>query len=86
MILKQNNPLYFEIVYMPSFNAGGKIWAIWFWSIFPIIPWTSIDTKLMGLGLTNRIVDNSDFKLVDFDCWFPSDSKSNDESESTIAI
>ena len=36
--------------------------------------------KLMGLGLTNRIDDDSDFKLVDFDRRLQSDSKSNDKS------
>ena len=40
----------------------------------------------MRFGLTNRIVDNSDFKAVNFDSRLRSNSKSNDESESTIAI
>ena len=40
----------------------------------------------MRLGLTNRIVDDLDFKVVDFDRRLRSDSKSNHESESTIAI
>ena len=40
----------------------------------------------MRLGLTNRIVKDSDFKAVDFHRRLRSDSKSNDESESTIAI
>ena len=42
--------------------------------------------KVMRLGLMNRIIDDSDFKLVNFDCRLQSDSKSNDESELTIAI
>ena len=42
--------------------------------------------KLMRLGLTKQIVDDSDFKPVDFNCRFQSDSKSNDKSKSTIAI
>ena len=37
--------------------------------------------KLMRLGLTNLIVDDSDFKPVDFDHRLQSDSKSNDKSE-----
>ena len=45
-----------------------------------------ISTKLMRLGLTNWIIDDSDFKPVNFDRRFQSDSKSNDEFESTIAI
>ena len=40
----------------------------------------------MRLGLTNRIVDDSDSKPVDIDHWFRSDSKSNDGFESAIAI
>ena len=42
--------------------------------------------KLMRLGLTNRIVNDWDFKPVDLDRRLPSDSKSNDESELTISI
>ena len=45
-----------------------------------------VQTKLMGLEVTNQIVNNSDSKLADFDRRFGSDSKSNDEFESTIAI
>ena len=40
----------------------------------------------MRLGLMNRNVDNSDFKAVDFDCRLRFNLKSNDKSESTIAI
>ena len=43
-------------------------------------------TKLMQFGLMNWIDDDSDSKPVDFDRWFWSDSKSNEKSESTIAI
>ena len=45
-----------------------------------------VGIKLMRFGLMNRIVVDSDFKAVDFDRRLRSDSKSNDESESTIAI
>ena len=45
-----------------------------------------ISGKLMQLGVTNLMVDDSDFKLVDFDCRFRSDSDFNDEIESRIAI
>ena len=43
-------------------------------------------SKLMQLGVTNRIVGNSDSKPANFDRWFWSDSKSNHGFESTIAI
>ena len=43
-------------------------------------------TKLMRLGLTNRIVDDLDSKPVYFDRRLLSNSKSNDKSESTISI
>ena len=46
-------------------------------------PWGLIHTKLMRLGLTNRIVDDSDFKPVDFDRRFQSNFKSNDGFESS---
>ena len=42
--------------------------------------------KLMRFGLTNWIVNDSDFKVVNLDRSLRSDSKSNDESESKIAI
>ena len=45
---------------------------------------TNMYIKLMRLEGTNRIVDDSDFKPVDFDRRLPSDSKSNDKSELTI--
>ena len=43
-------------------------------------------SKLMQSGLTNRIVDDSYSKPADFDQQFWSNSKSNDKSESAIAI
>ena len=46
----------------------------------------AVNIKLVRLGLTNQIVGDWDFKPVNFDRRFQSDSKSNDESESTIAI
>ena len=46
----------------------------------------SVCTRLMGFGDRNQIVDNSDSKPANFDRRFWSDSKSNNESESTIAI
>ena len=42
--------------------------------------------KLMRLGLTNRIVNDSDSKSIYFNRRFRSDSDSNDLFESTIAI
>ena len=50
-----------------------------------VFNWTSY-TKLMRLEVTNLIVDDLDFKPVNFDSPFGSDSKSNDGFESTIAI
>ena len=43
-------------------------------------------TKLMWLGLTKRIVDNSDSKPVYFDRLLMSDSDSNEKSELTIVF
>ena len=43
-------------------------------------------TKLMRLGVTNRIANDSDFKPFNFDCLFRSDLDFNDEFELTIAI
>ena len=43
-------------------------------------------TKLMRLGVPNRIVNNSDIKLADFDRQFWSDLDFNDEIVSMIAI
>ena len=40
--------------------------------------------KLMGLGVPNRIIDNSDFKPADFDHRFQSNSDFNNEIVSTI--
>ena len=40
----------------------------------------------MQLGVTNRIIDDSDFMPVNFDRWFGSNLKSNDGFESTIPI
>ena len=48
------------------------------------LTWVMI--KLMRLGVTNQIVDDSDSKPVNFDRRFRSDSKSNDKFELTIAI
>ena len=45
-----------------------------------------IDSKLMRLGLTNRIGNDSDSKPANFDHGFRSDSKSKEESELAIAI
>ena len=42
--------------------------------------------KLMPLGPTNPIVDDSDFKLSKFDSRFRSNSDSNEKIASTIAI
>ena len=51
-----------------------------------LVKWYSLSTKLMWLGLTSRIIDYSDFKAVNFDRRLQSNLKSNNESESTIAI
>ena len=42
--------------------------------------------KLMQLGIVNQIVDDSDFKLANFDHRIWSDSDFNDQIKSTIAI
>ena len=46
----------------------------------------SLIIKLMRFRDRNRIVDDSDSKLADFDRRFRPDSKSNDEIEWTITI
>ena len=48
--------------------------------------WNTVSIKLMRLGVTNQMVDDSDSKPVNFNRWFWSDSKSNDGFESSIAI
>ena len=40
----------------------------------------------MQLGVMNRIIDDSDSKLADFDRRFQSDLDFNDKIESTIGI
>ena len=42
--------------------------------------------KLMQLGTKNQIVDDSDYKLPEFDCQFQSDLDCNDEIVSMIVI
>ena len=48
--------------------------------------WKSVEIKLMPLGVANRIVVIESKSVSEFDRRFQSDSKSNDEIESTIAI
>ena len=45
-----------------------------------------VHIKLMRLGVTNQIVVIESNLKAQFDCQFRSDSKSNEEIKSTIAI
>ena len=73
------NVLTLKVLNLLSWTHAFKKW----WKGRPL-GWQQ--SKLMRLGLTNQIVDNSDFKQVDFDRQFLSNLKSNDKSESTISI
>ena len=54
--------------------------------IFEIVEPNLLQIKLMGLGVTNRMVDDSDFKWANFDCRFRSDWDFNNDFDWTIAI
>ena len=72
-----------------TFSGGIVVESCMLLSIICLWNWLYVMcvlSKLMQLELTNQIVDNSDFKPVNFDRWFQSDLKSNDIFELTIAI